>query len=128
MVQPLDPDSFVLRGGLFPEADNVLTAVVDAFDDGDGAVASAFVGVELPVESRDDAVRRVAVVADLPHSKIRVASLGDLTNAGFTFVQDSSEGQPSCHYNVVFTEPPHIGQAKLFVECFGAPIANPAKD
>ena len=128
VVEPPDSGPFVIRGGLFPTADNVLTAVSDSYEDGDGAVASVFVGAREEGESRDQALRRLSIEANLPHSKIRVASLSALEAAGFELTQDTSDGQPPCHYNVVFTEPPHIDQAKLFEGCFGAPIANPAKD
>ena len=106
----------------------MLTAVTDSYEDGDGAVASVYVGLQGEDEEFEDAVKRVSLLAALPHGRIRVALAGDLLDAGFEIVQDTSDGQPSCHHNVVFTEPPQMSQAMLFLECFGPPIANPAKD
>lgn len=122
------PDAFVIRGGIFARPEDLLTAVEDSYEDGDGAVASVFVGSPLEGESLDDAIARVANVARLPHSKIRVATVESLVACGFTVEQDTSDGQPDCHHNVGFTEPPDMAQARLFVDCFDEPIANPAKD
>jgi hypothetical protein len=123
-----DPPVFVVRGGQFPTAEDVLIAVQDSYEDGEGAVASVYVGRQVPGEDLAQALRRICLEGRIPHGKIRVALESDLVEAGFVLVQDSSDGQPDCHHNVVFTEPPNIEQARLFLERFGEPMRNPAKD
>jgi hypothetical protein len=122
------PSHFVVRGGLFGLAEDLLTAVEDSFEDGDGAVASVHVGAPRPGESFDAALRRVCIEGALRNGRVRVTTVAKLLAAGFDVVPDHSDDQPRCHHNVVFTEPPNIDQARLFVECFDAPIPNPAKE
>jgi hypothetical protein len=120
-------DAFVIRGGLFADPDNILEALQDAFDDGDGAVLSVFLGVPAAGEERAAAVERTARSAGIRNGKIRLTTVRRLQDAGFTLVQDGSHGQPDCHYHVVFETPPDLGDAAAFEACFDEPVANPAR-
>lgn len=123
------PDNwFVVRGGLFAEPENLLLAVTDALEDGFGPTASVHAGVQQDGETFEAALERVCKLGGIKHGQVRVTTVSRLIDAGFTVELDTSDGQPACHHNVVFTEPPNIDQAKLFVECFDAPVPNPAKD
>jgi hypothetical protein len=126
-VPGLRDDAFVIRGGLFARAEDLLIAVADSYDDGDGAVASVHVGWPYSGESFEDAVERIAQQGDIPNGQIRLSTVGRLRAAGFGIELDTSGDQPDCHHNVVFTAPPDIGQSRLFVDCFDDPIPNPAK-
>jgi hypothetical protein len=122
----LDDDDIVIRGGLFPTADDVLTAVTDAFDDGFGAVLSVQVAHRRGGETEDEAVARVCRLAKVPNGKVRLARAGPLS-ADFPMTQDSTDGQPETHFHVHFPEPPSSVDAQRFVDHFGTPIPNPAK-
>jgi hypothetical protein len=121
-------DWFVIRGGLFARAEDVLTSVSDALEDGYGATASVFVGRVLDGETLEQAIGRICKAGYIRNGKVRMSTVGSLRAAGFTLELDTSDGQPECHYNVIFSEPPDLGQAKLFIQCFDAPIPNPAKE
>lgn len=125
---PDEPEPFVIRGGEFKTAELILDVVKESYEDGDGAVASVYVGTVEADETYEDALRRVSLEGDVPHGKIRVASLVSLVKMGFAVDPDQSDGQPPCHHNVVFSDPPTLDEAKLFVSCFAAPIRNPARN
>lgn len=128
MPDQLPADWFVIRGGLFARAEDLLLSVSDALEDGYGPTASVFVGTALEGETVAQAISRVCREGYIRNGKVRVSTVGALRKAGFALELDASEGQPECHYNVVFNDPSDLGQAKLFIQCFDAPIPNPAKE
>jgi len=121
-------ESPVVRGGLFPEAANILIAVEDSIENNWGPVISVHVVVAKAGESDERALKRVCVDAHIPNPKMRVTTLGRLLDAGFSVELDTSDGQPDSHHNVVFALPPDLEQAQAFVQCFDDPIPNPAKE
>lgn len=121
-------DWFVVRGGLFAEPADLLIAVEDAIEDCYGPTASVHAGAPQEGEDYQSALERVCRLGKIKHRKIRVTTVARLLNAGFRVELDTSDDQPDCHHNVVFTEPLEISQAKLFVDAFDPPVPNPAKD
>lgn len=73
----------------------------------------------------DETVMAASVCGDVPHGQIQVTRLGDLRAAGFEPVLDTSDGQPDCHYNVIFGNEVRPEDAEGFIRCFDEPMANP---
>lgn len=92
-------DCFVVRGGLFAAPEDLLAAV-----------------------------GRICREGYVKNGRVRLSTVGALVDAGFRVELDVTDGQPNSHHNVVFPDPPDLGQAKLFIQCFDAPIPNPAKE
>ena len=126
-MEDLPDDAVVVRGGLFPNAEDVLDLILDALDDGDGPVLSVFAADPAAHGSVNSAISAACRGGQVPHRKVRVTQAGALRRLGFKLVQDSSDGQAECHYHVVFSGDPTIVEVQAFVDCFGDPIFNPAK-
>ena len=48
--------------------------------------------------------------------------MGTLRAAGFEPVPDTSDGQPDCHYNVIFGNEVRADDAERCIRCFHGPI------
>src|SRR5690348_9985882 len=98
-MDELPATALVIRGGLFPEVDDVRVVLQDAIDDGYGAVLSVHIAAARVDQATEDTLRALAVEAGIPNGKIRVTTVGRLLDAGLGIIHDVSEGQPECHYH-----------------------------
>jgi hypothetical protein len=103
----------------------VLEAVFDAIEDDEGPVLSVYIGSTNPGESLDELTARLCIDADVPHKKIRRCTVQDLLNAGFKIEHSVTEGEPDCHFHVVFPASPSGVDVEKFIDCFDSPIPNP---
>lgn len=67
----------------------------------------------------------IARCAQLPHSRIRVSSVGRIREAGFDVESDRAE---DCHANVIFPMEPADGDLLRLTAAFDAPVTNPHRN
>lgn len=113
--QRLPDGAIVVRGGLMLPADLAM-GVQSQFDRAGVYALSVF---SIPLRTADEIARS----AELPHSTIRVTSVGRLRSAGYDVVD--SPGPPG-HADLVFPGPPTEGDWRILDEIFDPPRFNPA--
>lgn len=106
--------------------EGLLESVEDAIDDGAGPVLSVYIGNARDGESREGLRLRLCLEADVPHRQIRETTVGRLSAAGITLVHSVAEGEPLCHFHILFAGIPSIVDLETLVNCFDSPIPNPA--
>ncbi|WKT88780.1 hypothetical protein QYR02_15240 [Microbacterium maritypicum] len=124
----LADDDVVVRGGIFNDPELILEALEDAIDMGYGPVLSVFLGKLSENGDVDASVAAACKDGKVPHGKIRLTRVKNLRDSNFELTQDTSEGQPECHFHVHFPEAPTSVDASRFIGCFDEPIKNPAKE
>lgn len=107
------------------DIDAVLDAVLNAQEDGEGPVLSVYVGTAAQDEDQDSLTHRLCRDADVPHKQVRRTTVQDLLDAGFKLEHSVSEGEPDCHFHVVFPENLSSLEIEKFIECFEPPVPNP---
>lgn len=120
----LGDDAVVVRGGQSRDVDAHVQKINDAAEDWGIPALSVYI-VERGSSTFDAALMEACICGDIPHGKVQVARLGDLRAAGFEPVLDTSDGQPDCHYNVIFGNEVQPEDAERFIRCFDEPMANP---
>jgi len=119
--------AIVIRGGESRDPDGLRTKVMDAIEDGDGAVVSVFCTALEPGETTEDAIERLARAVNLPHGKISTSTAGRIRGRGLPLTRDASDDQGEFHYHVTFPEPVTFASCEGFLGTFGDPEPNPAK-
>ena len=78
-------------------------------------------------ETRDATLRRISQEALIPHRKIMVSTVEQLTGEGFLPIPDASNGQGAYHCLIFFELPVQELQLIRFISCFDEPEANPTR-
>ena len=113
--QPLPDEALVVRGGVMELA--VLETNAQTHYDEFGEYALSV--YSLPDRSADE----IALLASLPHAKIRVSTVGRLREAGYPVVP--SPGPPG-HADLELPHPPTEGDWRVLDALFDPPRPNPA--
>lgn len=124
MSERLSDDAVVVRGGQSRSVGDHVQRLEDNLED-HGLAALSVYAVEPEGGVFGDDVRTASLCGDVPHRQIQTSTMGRLRAAGFEPVLDVSDGQPDCHYNVIFGNEVLPEDAERFIRCFDGPIPNP---
>ena len=122
---PLHPDAFVIRGGKVREPQTLYRKVMEAIEDGDGAVISVFCDITRSDQAAGMSLAELCAASSVVHSTVQVSTVSRLEAAGFELASDVSDGQPFTHHHVVLKEPVEESALAVLIGCFDEPVPNP---
>jgi hypothetical protein len=117
----LTDDAMLVRGGSIRTVDAVRRKIKAAPQ----PVLSVWCADALPGEDRAAQLLRICTEADAVYPKVQVGTIGSVRAAGLRVVHEFGDGEPECHYHVVFEPEPSDEQIQGFIDALSEPEPNP---
>ncbi|THG33004.1 hypothetical protein [Naasia lichenicola] len=123
----LSPDALVVRAGKQRSVEFLEDKINTVVSRGESPALSVWALDPLTGESRNDTLLRIIEDAMPPHPVVQVSTFRALSDAEFSLILDTSNGQAACHYNVPVSHPTNPAVLEAFINCFGQPEAKPSR-